>query len=90
MCGVSGRVWREGDFGEFVDTLNGHHPSICVKVEKNKDRINFLDTTIFKGPGFQDSGRLDSKVYFKSTAMHAGFVLGKGLGSRWSEHCLGP
>lgn len=76
-------VWEgtEGDFREFVDTLNGHHPSICVKVKKNKDRINFLDTTIFKGLGFQDSGRLDSKVYFKSTDTHAGSVLGKGIGS---------
>lgn len=66
-------VWEgtEEGFKDFVGTLNQHHPSIRVKVEKNEDEINFLDTTIFKGPGFQDSGRLDTRVYFKSTDTHA-------------------
>lgn len=36
-------VWEgmKEDFVEFMGTLNDHHPSIRVKVEKNKDRINF-------------------------------------------------
>lgn len=66
-------VWEgtEECFRDFVEILNQHHPSIRVKVERNEAEINFLDTTVFKGPGFQHSGRLDSKVYFKSTDTHA-------------------
>lgn len=65
-------VWEDTeDFLEFVDTLNGHHTSIQVKVEKKKDRRDFLDTTIFKGSVFQDSGRMSSKEFFKSTDTHA-------------------
>lgn len=62
-------IWEDTEegFKDFVGTMNNHHPSIRVKVEKREDEINFLDTTIFKGPGFQDSGQLDSRVYFKST-----------------------
>lgn len=66
-------MWKdtEAEFEKFVEGLNGHHPSIKVKVETSKEEINFLDTTVFKGPDFGVTGKLDSRVYFKSTDTHA-------------------
>lgn len=51
-------VWEgtEEDWLEFVHTLNQHHPSIWVKYELRPDMIDFLDTTLYKGPGFLDIG----------------------------------
>lgn len=59
------------EFKEFGDTLNNHDPSIKLKIQLEKDSINFLDTTVFKGPDFEKSQRLDIKVYFKDTDTHA-------------------
>ena len=36
----------------------------------DKESIDFLDVTIFKGPTFNNVGTLDSKVYFKPTDSH--------------------
>ena len=58
-------------FEVFVDTLNQHDPSIKVEYEIDKDSINFLDTTIYKGPKYHKENKLDSKVYFKPTDTHA-------------------
>lgn len=35
------------------------------KTDFNKETIDFLDTTVFKGPDFHTTGKLDVKVYFK-------------------------
>lgn len=66
-------VWEgmEGDWLECVHTLNKHQPSIQVKYELKPDRIDFLDTTVYKGPGVLDTSRLDVKVFFKPTDTHA-------------------
>lgn len=66
-------VWddTDEDWMEFVETLNAHHPSIRVKWELELEGINFLDTTVYKGPDFLRTGRLDTKVYFKPTDTHA-------------------
>ena len=66
-------VWPHSkeEFLEFFNTLNGHHRSIKLKFELDPNSMNFLDTTIFKGPDFPHSSRLDSKVYFKTTDTHA-------------------
>lgn len=63
-------IWEgtEEEWAEFIQTLNTHHPSIKVKWELNK--INFLDVTIYKGSDFLETGRLDSKMFFKSTDIH--------------------
>ena len=62
-------IWEhsEESFHEFVNLLNTHHPSITVKAELDKQSINFLDTTVFKGNRFNSDGILDTKVYFKPT-----------------------
>lgn len=64
----------EGEFKEFVNTLNQHHPSIKVKWELKQDAIDFLDTTTYK---FKEMGRLDVRLYFKNTDTHA--LLHKGI-----------
>lgn len=66
-------IWTgsEEEFKEFVATLNAHDPSIQLKTELNKESIDFLDTTVFKGPKFQTEGKLDIKVFFKVTDTHA-------------------
>ena len=65
-------VWSHSvdDFWTFVDTLNSQHPTIKLKATLHDTAIDFLDVTIFKGPGFFEHGKLDSKVYFKTTDMH--------------------
>lgn len=66
-------IWTgsEKEFEEFVAILNSHDPSIKLKAEINKQSIDFLDTTVFKGPDFQKDFKLDVKVFFKSTDTHA-------------------
>lgn len=59
------------EFSEFVNILNSHDSSITLKTEINHSSIDFLDTTVFKGPDFEDSLKLDVKVFFKSTDTHA-------------------
>lgn len=59
------------EFREFVDVLNSHDSSIKLKTEISEASIDFLDTTVFKGPDFSKNNKLDVKVYFKSTDTHA-------------------
>ena len=62
-------IWEhsEESFHEFVNLLNSHHPSVTVKAGLDKQSINFLDTTVFKGNRFTSDGILYTKVYFKPT-----------------------
>ena len=66
-------IWlgNQEEFDSFVSILNKHDPSIKVKYELNEKSINFLDTTIYKGPGFLKENKLDTKVFFKPTDTHA-------------------
>lgn len=66
-------VWTHSveEFWTFVRTLNNFNNSIQVTAEINAREINFLDTTTFKGPGFESTHLLDTKVYFKATDTHA-------------------
>lgn len=59
------------EFEQFVKILNDHDPSIKLKHEIHEQSINFLDTTIYKGPKFTQDHKLDMKVYFKTTDTHA-------------------
>lgn len=59
------------EFEQFIGILNKHDPSITLKHEINPQFINFLDTTVYKGPNFMTDNKLDIKVYFKSTDTHA-------------------
>ena len=59
------------DFDIFVQTLNSHHTSIKLEPELHETQVNFLDTTTFKGPEFNTTGKLDVKLYFKPTDTHS-------------------
>lgn len=66
-------IWThsEAEFETFVGILNQHHESINLKPVLHQTEINFLDTTVFKGPEFESTGKLDVKVFFKETDSHA-------------------
>lgn len=65
-------TWTHGPqaFQEFINTLNTHHRSIKLKYTKQENQIDFLDTTTYKGSSFNNTGKLDIKVYFKDTDTH--------------------
>lgn len=71
-------IWVETkeSFQNFVNILNSHDSSIQLTEEVGDISIDFLDTTVFKGDKFWDTGELDMKVHFKSTNKHA--LLHKG------------
>lgn len=66
-------VWTntKEEFYSFVDLLNGINTSITVKTVIHPTSIDFLDTTIYKGPDFAQTSRLCTKVFFKATDSHA-------------------
>lgn len=66
-------IWEgsEREFEDFVGILNSHDSSITLKTVLDKQSIDFLDTTVFKGPNFVTDAKLDIKVFFKSTDTHA-------------------
>ena len=47
--------------------LSAHHPSITVKAELSSKSMHFLDTVVYKGNKFKETGTFDTKVYFKPT-----------------------
>lgn len=66
-------VWTysKPDFEEFIRTLNAHDWSIQCKYELDDKKIDFLDTTVYKGRNFEVHNKLDIKVFFKKTDTHA-------------------
>ncbi|KAL2078819.1 hypothetical protein ACEWY4_026504 [Coilia grayii] len=66
-------VWSgtEQEFTKFADHLNNFHRSIKIKSTLHNSEVNFLDTVTYKGPDFEDTGRLDVRVYFKDTDTHS-------------------
>ena len=65
-------LWDHGEaqFQTFFDILNTHCPSVRLSARVEKDSIDFLDVTIYKGPRTQDTGVLETKVFFKPTDTH--------------------
>lgn len=59
------------EFEAFVEILNSQDSSIAVEYQIDSVQIDFLDTTVYKGPNFTLNHRLDIKVHFKSTDTHA-------------------
>lgn len=53
------------EFQIFLQVLNSHHASIKVKSVIDKQAIDFLDTTVYKGLNFHNTGQLDFKVFFQ-------------------------
>lgn len=66
-------IWTgsEAEFDQFVKTLNSHNQSIKLKSVLQQQTIDFLDTTIYKGPDFIRTQKLEVKVFFKTTDTHA-------------------
>ena len=66
-------LWEHSteEFEQFIQVLNTHHASITVKYVTNKEHIDFLDVTVFKGKDFNTTGKLDLRVFFKETDTHA-------------------
>ena len=62
-------IWGHSkeEFYKFVNILNTHHPSISVKAELSSESKIFLDTVVYKGNRFKETGTFDTKVYFKPT-----------------------
>ena len=65
-------LWDHGEtqFQTFFDILNSHSPAIRLTARVEKQSIDFLDVTVFKGPQTHETGILDTKVYFKPTDTH--------------------
>ena len=55
------------EWEEKLKILNTHHPSITVKAESRSESMHFLDTVVYKGSRFEETGTFDTKVYFKPT-----------------------
>ena len=64
--------------------INGIHHTIKFTSECSTDQVTFLDTTVYKGERFQQSGVLDIKTYIKPTIkqlyVHATSYHPKGTG----------
>ena len=45
-------------------------PNKPIKATVSSQTVDYLDVTIFKGPGFRQTGRLDSKLYTKPSSSH--------------------
>ena len=55
-------------FSEFIDIFSSHQPPIRFNATIHENSIDFLDTTIYKDPKYQNY--LLTKVYFKPTDIH--------------------
>ena len=55
-------------FNGFLDSLNNHEPPIIFKATLNKQKIDFLDTIIFKDS--ENENRLLTTVFFKPRDTH--------------------
>ena len=63
-------VWPHGEkaFISFLKSLNEHEPPIKFKATINKDKVDYLDTTIYINPN--NKYELLTKVFFKPTDTH--------------------
>ena len=55
------------EMSRFETFLNAFHPTIKFTLNISDSQMIFLDTIIFKGPRFHDTGLLDVRTYFKPT-----------------------
>ncbi|GAA6088093.1 uncharacterized protein LOC105009030 isoform X1 [Tachysurus ichikawai] len=69
ICGVWDHMQEQ--FLEFVAILNNHRDTIKLKHTLHRSQVDFLDTTTYKGKDFNNTGKLDIKVFFKETDSHA-------------------
>lgn len=65
-------LWTHGfeEFKRFFNILNNHLGCIKLTYVYDLNKVDFLDVTVFKGSRFEETGVLDTKVYFKPTDSH--------------------
>ncbi len=52
---------------QFIDYLNGTHPTIKFTYEHSDKSIDFLDLTLYRGERYSSTNYLDIKPFFKKT-----------------------
>lgn len=55
---------------DFLFALNHYHPSLHYTFSFSEESTDFLDLTIYKGPHFSDTNRLDTKTYQKERNLY--------------------
>ena len=65
-------IWEhsEAEFWAFFDILNNHHKSIKLKATIDRQSVDFLDISSYKGDNFDSDRLIDTKVFFKPTDSH--------------------
>ena len=59
-------IWpEEHTLNDFLSALNSHHPNLRFTCTVSKSSVNFLDLTVYKGPDFHQTHRLDLKTFQK-------------------------
>ena len=62
-------IWpgSQQSLDNFMQYLNGAHPTIKFTSESSPYSVDFLDVTIYKGDRYRSTGTLDIRPFFKST-----------------------
>ena len=62
-------IWRgsKDRLVQFLHRLDGSDPDIKFTWNIDARRINYLDVDIYKGPRFDETGRLDTRTHIKET-----------------------
>ena len=62
-------VWTDSreSLEDFLHRLNSCHPTIHFTWTISSEGVDFLDTRIYKGSRFQQTGTLDIQTFFKPT-----------------------
>ena len=65
-------IWVQDleSWNTFLQVANNLDPNIKIVATVSETSLDFLDTTIFKGPRFQQCNILDHKIYYKPTDTH--------------------
>lgn len=79
-CTIKPVVWRRyiddilciwsgsmDTLNNFLERLNTIHPTIHFTWETSESSITFLDLDLYKGARFRATGKLDTRLHFKST-----------------------
>ena len=66
-------IWNHSkeSLDEYIEILNSHHPYIKFTVRCEEISNDYLDLTVFKGPKLNETGNLDTKIFFKPTDTHS-------------------
>ena len=60
-------IWTKSQqqLEQFLESLNNFHPSLHYTYTHSMENIDYLDLTIYKGPHFQNTQKLDTKTFQK-------------------------